>query len=108
MDFYKSKYIAENISNEQIREMFYNAKNNINDWTELSSVNRTVTKGTAWNVLAKDFNPIEHYSVMLKTKMIMEFGEFLPKNVLRETTENIKHVTVSKIFHEDPVFNNYE
>jgi hypothetical protein len=34
--------------------MFDLAKNNIEDWSKVSIVNKGMTKGTAWNILASD------------------------------------------------------
>lgn len=107
MDKYKSKYLAENVNNEQLKQMFSNAKNGITDWTEISTVNKSLTKGSAWNILAKDFNPSEYYSILIKTNMIREFGDFLPKGIISETSENIRKNPNAHVFHEEPIFDNY-
>jgi hypothetical protein len=41
-----SKKIALIISNQEIKEMFDLAKNNIEDWSKVSIVNKGMTKGT--------------------------------------------------------------
>ena len=73
-----AKKIAETITNEQIAEMFKSAKNGIIDWTQVSSVNKGMTKGVAWNILAKNFDVNENYHFLAKTNMVWEFGDFLP------------------------------
>ena len=70
--------IAETITNEQIQEMFNNAKAKIKDWTKVSDCNKGCTKGVAWNILAKDFDTTKQYHILAKANFVREFGEFLP------------------------------
>lgn len=42
-----AKIIAKTITNEQILEMFNNAKNSITEWNQVSTINFGITKGTA-------------------------------------------------------------
>ena len=95
-----SKKIAKIITNEQIQEMFNNAKNNIKDWTKVSSVNKGITKGVAWNVLAKDFDINYNYHILSKTNFVREFGEFLPEDI------KIKKIPkkTQKPIHQEPKF----
>jgi hypothetical protein len=95
-----ARKIAETISNQQLMEMFERAKKEIKDWTKVSSVNKGLTKGTAWNVLAKDFDVNYNYHIMAKTNMVREFGEFLPVEIkpMKKTKMNINPV------HQDPIF----
>ena len=76
-----AKKIAKTISNEQLQEMFNTAKERIKDWTVVSSVNKGMTKGTGWNILAKNFNVDDTYHILAKTNMIREFGEFLSEEL---------------------------
>ena len=78
-----AKKIAETITNEQLGQMFKSAKENIKDWTKVSSVNKGMTKGVAWNILAADFDPKHKYHILAKINMIREFGEFLPEELLK-------------------------
>lgn len=96
-----SKKIAEVITNEQLQEMFNNAQVKIKDWTKVSNVNKGMTKGSTWNILAKNFDVNAKHHIMAKVNMIREFGEFLP--------ENLKPVKKNKVnnsipFHQDPEF----
>ena len=72
-----AKVIAETITNEEIQIMFDNAKKYIADWTAVSNVNKGMTKGAAWNILASDFNLDTSYHNMSKVNMLREFGDFL-------------------------------
>ena len=95
-----AKKIAKTITNEQLLEMFNRAKSTIVDWTKVSNVNKGLTKGTAWNVLAKDFDITKNYHILAKGNMVREFGEFLP--------EELKIKKVKRVFpkpiHEEPKF----
>ena len=51
-----AKKVAQYITNEQLQEMFNAAKLGVKDWTKVSSVNKGMTKGTSWNILAKNFD----------------------------------------------------
>ena len=78
MNRYDARIIAETISNEELQAMFDRAKNGIKDWTQTSHINRGITKGVAWNVLAKDFDVNKKYPDIAKRNMVREFGEYLP------------------------------
>lgn len=95
-----SRKIAETITNEQLKEMFNKAKDNITDWEKVSLVNKGMTKGVAWNILAKNFDINYDYHILAKTNMIREFGEYLP-DILK-----IKKVVKPKIIptHQNPIF----
>ncbi len=95
-----AKIIADTITNEQLKQMFDAAKVGIKDWTAVSSVNKGMTKGLAWNILAKDFDVNKNYHDLAKINMIREFGEFLPNNLKpkKEKKESRKPT------HQDPIF----
>ncbi len=96
-----SKEIAKFITNEQLKEMFDRARGSITDWTQISKCNKSMTKGVAWNILAKDFNLEMEYSVLAKTNMVREFGEYLPtqlKPIKKQLKETIR------VIHQDPIF----
>lgn len=99
-----SKQIAEKITNEQLLQMFINAKNNIKDWNVVSNVNKGLTKGTAWNILAKDFNVNIYYNNLTKINMIREFGEYLPEEL---KIKNVKNVSVITLIHQEPNFDKF-
>jgi hypothetical protein len=93
--------IAETITNEQLQQMFNEAKIKIKDWTKISNVNKGMTKGVAWNILAKDFNINLRYHILAKTNMIREFGEFLPNElkISHKKTYSINPLPV----HQEPI-----
>ena len=95
-----AKLIAEKITNEELAEMFENAKANITDWTKVSSVNKGMSKGAAWNILASDFDVDKTYHNLAKVNMVREFGEFLP-NYLKPTK---KPKSTIKAVHQEPRF----
>lgn len=76
-----ARKIAETITNEQLQQMFETAKAKITDWTKVSNCNLGLTKGVAWNILAKNFDVTANYHILTKTNMVREFGEFLPTNI---------------------------
>ena len=95
-----AKNIAEVITNEQIERMFANAKAQIKDWGSVSVVNKGMTKGTAWNILTKAFDPDKNIHLLSKQNMVREFGNFikdefdLPKKSKSTITPH----------HQEPVF----
>jgi len=95
-----ARKIAEVITPDQLKQMFDNAKAQIRDWTEVSCVNNGLTKGVAWNILAKDFHPDTNYTVLAKTNMIREFGKYLPDEL---KVQHWKRVKPSPM-HQDPIF----
>ena len=95
-----ARKIATTITNEQILEMFNNAKVNIKDWTKVSSCNKGFTKGVAWNILAKDFDVSKEHHILAKTNFVREFGYFLPEELkpIKQSRE------IKKPVHHDPQF----
>ena len=101
-----AKQIAETITNEQLLVMFTNAKNSIKDWNKVSIVNKGMTKGTAWNILAKDFDINKTYHILAKTNMVREFGDYLPIKIeMSSLYGNVTNNTFNPI-HMDPDFDN--
>lgn len=98
-----ARKIAEVITNEQLKEMFNSAKENIKDWTVVSNVNRIMSKGTAWNILAKAFDESKEHHIMAKTNMVREFGEHLPKEFV-DPFKNVRPKTTIAVVHQDPIF----
>lgn len=96
--------IAETITNEQLLQMFNSAKDNIVNWNRVSNINKGMTRGAAWNVLAKDFNVNKDYKVIIKYNMIREFGKYLP--------DELKPIRKNRTIqgnppHQEPNFDNY-
>lgn len=98
----KARGIAEKITNEQLGQMFENAKSKIKDWTKTSSVNKGATKGLAWNILARNFKVDEKHHILAKTNMIREFGEFLPEEI--KPLKTINNKSKKEPIHQDPKF----
>ena len=96
-----AKEIAQTITNKQLQQMFDNAKKGIKDWTKVSSVNKSITKGVGWNILARNFDVNYDYHILAKINMIREFGEFLPEEL--KPTKKVKKQNKSPI-HHDPIF----
>lgn len=96
-----SKKIALIITNEQIAEMFNSAKNNIKDWTKVSNCNKGMTKGTAWNILAKDFDINKDYHILAKINFVREFGDYLPDELKIQKKKIKKSINV---IHQEPKF----
>ena len=102
-----AKKIAETITNEQLGQMFKSAKENIKDWTKVSSVNKGMTKGAAWNILAADFDLSHCYHILAKINMIREFGEFLPEELVKKYASPKKLEPVAPI-HHSPKFDGFD
>ena len=99
-----AKKIAETVTNDQIQEMFDNAKANITDWTEKSSVNNCMTKGTSWNILYGAFKNMRHGRIRTLglTNMIREFGDFIDGELVPNKKKSVK--VEHKITHQEPIF----
>jgi hypothetical protein len=97
-----ARKIAEKITNEQIKEMFDNAKNKITNWEKVSAVNKGITKGTAWNILAKNFNVNTKYYMLARTNFVREFGEFLSEELKIKKSKKSKPKYLP--LHQYPVF----
>lgn len=104
MDRSKAKKIAEVITNEELSEMLQSAKESIKDWEKPSPINKGLSMGTAWNILAKDFDPSKQYNNIVKYNMVRTFGKYLPKSVL-DKFENPKRISKPEFFnHQEPIF----
>ena len=97
-----ARRIAETITNEQLQQMFENAKAKITDWTKVSNVNKGMTKGVSWNILAKDFDVNANHHILAKTNMVREFGEFLPDQVKPQKSN--RQFSNKPPVHQDPKF----
>lgn len=97
-----AKELAQTITNEELQQMFDNAKAGIMDWTRVSTVNKGMTKGTAWNILTRDFDVTKQTHILGKINMIREFGDFLPGH-LKKSKEK-KTTLLPPPIHQDPKF----
>ncbi len=96
-----ARRIAETITNQQIQQMFETAKAQISDWTKVSTVNKGMTKGVAWNILASKFDVDAWHHILAKTNMVWEFGEYLPDD-LKPLKQSRKPVNAP--VHQEPKF----
>lgn len=94
----EARELAETTSEEDLKQMFLNAQSKISDWTEVSRVNRGMTKGTAFNILSKATGKPTH--ILGKTNMIWEFGEYLPNYQKKEKAKRLE----VKPVHQEPKF----
>jgi hypothetical protein len=99
-----AKEIAEKITNEELQTMFDAAKVGITDWTVVSSVNKGMSKGAAWNILANDFDVNQKHHIMAKINMVREFGDFLGESF--KPAKKVKPIIT--IHHQEPKFKNHE
>jgi len=91
--------IAETISADDLIQMLVNAQNNIKDWTQVSTVNPIMTKGTAFNIFTKG-SISDKLHVMAKVNMLREFGEFLPNYEKQVKSKRELPTPV----HQEPIF----
>jgi hypothetical protein len=99
-----AKKMAETITFNQVKEMFDNAKAQITDWSEVSAVNKGMTKGAAWNILKHGVKPeIINQPLALKN-MIWEFGDYYLPELLKINKPSKKQIKLD-VHHQEPVFN---
>lgn len=96
-----ARKIAEDVTNEQLQTMLNNAKEHIKDWTVVSTCNKGMTKGVAWNVLAKNFDINKEYHNIVKYNMVREFGEYIEDSL--KPQKKPKRPTITP-YHQDPEF----
>lgn len=96
----EARKIAETVSSEDLKQMFLNAQNKITDWTQVSRVNKGLSKGIAFNAFTKNGLITANSHILAKTNAIREFGDFLPnyEKVIKEKRSNVK------CSHQDPIF----
>ena len=99
MTRYTASQIAEVITNQQLAEMLEAAKSGIQDWTATSAVNKGMTIGTTWNVLASGFDVSQKLHILAKTNMVWEFGGFLPDSIKKPFEPKPIIPT-----HQEPIF----
>ena len=96
-----AKRIAETITNDQLAMMFDKAKDGISNWEAVSAVNKGMTKGTAWNILYRAFDPSKKTHGLSKVNMIREFGDFIKDQFKEPQKKPIKMVS---LYHQEPNF----
>ena len=99
----QARQLAETLTNAQLKAMFEKAKTSISDWTRTATVNKGMTKGAAWNILAADFDETKNYPTIAKLNMIWEFGDYLPWD-LRNPKKEKKEYQPKAPVHQEPRF----
>lgn len=97
-----AKRIAATITNDELAEMFQRAKAEIKDWRRPSNVNKGMTLGASWNVIAKNYDEKKDYPPNIKTIMVQEFGDFLPRYV--KNRKGNQASDERPLTHQDPIF----
>jgi hypothetical protein len=107
MQRHEAHLVALRITDEQLRVMLETAKDKVADWRRPSRVNKSISKGTAWNLLTKAFKEYTdgRTSLPLVTKinLLLEFGDFLPKKI-RETKPKKGGKGDERTSHQEPDF----
>ncbi|MBL4765074.1 MAG: hypothetical protein JKX67_07330 [Colwellia sp.] len=97
-----ARKIAETINFSELSVMFASAKANITDWTQISAVNNSMSKGTAWNILYKGLKPEIMLQPCALKNMIWEFGDHLPEHL--KIKIQVKTKVSTAITHQEPIF----
>jgi len=99
---HQSKTLVPFVTNEDLAYMFNNAKNQINDWTVRSTLNKGMSKGAAYNILKSVGDGNKHHQIAI-CNAIREFGEYLPDVILGLISCHKKR-PIPDVFHEEPKF----
>ncbi len=95
----RARQIANTITNAELKTMLDTARAKIKDWQATATVNKGMTKGTAWNILGKGFDVAFDHHVLVKTNMLREFGDYYFKQA-PERDETDRPIPV----HQEPIF----
>lgn len=77
----EARLIANTATYDSLRQMFLNAQKGIINWEERAVINKSMSKGTAFNILSSVFRDefeIQKVHFISKLNSIREFGEFYP------------------------------
>lgn len=96
-----AKIIAKTITFDQVFKMLDNAQKGVTNWRETSSINFGITKGMAWNLLAKPYKLNNDVSDMGLYYLILEFGDYLPEELKIKKIKKINNIAP---IHQDPIF----
>lgn len=105
MNKFQARELANKITEAEMKEMFENTKVGIKDWTKISRINKSMTRGTAWNILygaSLVETPFNLWSGLAKRNMIFEFQDFLPKHLIPAKKEKLNRSI--DIIHQNPKF----
>ena len=101
----EAKKLSLLVTRDDLAQMFKNAQEQHKDWHETSTINISMTKGAAYNMLKKA-RPYDNGRLnMGVANAIREFGEYLPKEVLAKLVRKKKVKRTDIVpFHQDPIF----
>lgn len=97
-----ARKIAEDVTSEQLSDMFKRAKLGVRDWSAVSSVNPYFTKGKSWNILYPVFMSGRRLVKPAVINMVHEFGDFLEES-LKPVKPARRIFSVTPV-HEEPNF----
>lgn len=92
----EAKRLAERVTTSELKQMLFNAKRDIKNWTDPSRSNKGISRGAAFNIFAKC---VDTKSKLAITNMLVEFGEHLPNYT---PVDKIKKDVV-KPTHQEPI-----
>lgn len=98
-----AKRIAEDITREQLADMFRRAQASITDWRKPSPVNKSISLGKAWNILCSAFNSGHRLPYSVRINMVWTFGDHLDP-ALKPAPKPSLRPPRADFIHEDPVF----
>jgi hypothetical protein len=102
-----AKKIAQDVSTTEMEYMFIKSRAVIRDWTQVSSVNKNMSKGASYNILYRVFLDLKDkstFSNLIKTNIIWEFGDNLPITTILRHQELTKPKHDATVYHEEPNF----
>lgn len=96
-----AKQLSLQLDNYHLKQMLDKAKEEIKDWTVASKINKGLSKGAVWNILANSFEMDKHLNNIVKYNLIREYGEYLPEDL-----QPRKKQPKPEVFpvHQDPIF----
>ncbi|REC56976.1 hypothetical protein DRF62_02120 [Chryseobacterium piscium] len=101
MDKTHAKQLSLRLDNYHLKQMLDKAKEEIKDWTVASKINKGLSKGTVWNILANNFEVDKHLNNIVKYNLIREYGEFLPESLQPRKKQSKPEIIP---VHQDPIF----
>lgn len=104
MNRIEAMVLSEVVTLDELKEMFRNAQNNIEDWERMSRINKGMTIGAAYNILSFEpdkYSSIKDINTLGIINMIWEFGEYLPGY---EKPSSKPRPDRSTVIHQEPKF----
>ena len=104
-----AKKLAAVVTTKDLYEMLNRARLSLteDDWKKTSILNKSMSKGTTWNILTKNFNLNKRYDTIIKFNLIREFGEFLSAELKDKFKKKSKPLLLT-VHHQDPTFEEWD